>query len=312
MQSTVNENQVRKYLLGSLPEDERDHFEETLICDPEVLEYLEALEGELIDDYLSENLRPEDRQRFETYFLATPARREQYRIHKALMSAIKPPPRQNPPLWKYMVIAASAVAVIIVAVVVWRIIPRSNDVDQGMVALNKAFRAERPIEGRISGLDYAEYRTTRGGQPSNIDSDSLNLAIEHFKSAMAKEPGPAHQGLGRIYLAQKDFDKAISELQIALGIEPSNAQILSDLGLAYLEKGKHETDQTAIDDFAQSRNYLDRAIATDSKLPGPLFNRALLFEELKQTENAQKDWQAYIAKDPDSGWAKIARQRLKP
>jgi anti-sigma factor RsiW len=80
------DNLIARYLLGELPEDERDRFEERLFADDLFFREIEAARDQLIEDYLRLALSERERERFETYFLASPSRREQVDNTRALIA----------------------------------------------------------------------------------------------------------------------------------------------------------------------------------------------------------------------------------
>lgn len=76
--------EVRVWLLGLLPEQESRSFEERLITDSELYEEVFIVEEELIDDYIADRLSADERKAFESYFMNSPERQEQFRIANAL------------------------------------------------------------------------------------------------------------------------------------------------------------------------------------------------------------------------------------
>jgi anti-sigma-K factor RskA len=78
------EDEIRKYLLGTLVEESRRGVEERLMTEEAFLEELTLVEGELIDDYVDGRLGVEERAGFEQHFLATEERRAQLRLTRAL------------------------------------------------------------------------------------------------------------------------------------------------------------------------------------------------------------------------------------
>src|SRR5215213_10259231 len=84
MKQNINEQLIRKYLLGHLPEPERLRVEEILFSDDEYYQRLLMAEEELTDEYVYDALTAEEREGFERYFLSTPERREEVRIARAL------------------------------------------------------------------------------------------------------------------------------------------------------------------------------------------------------------------------------------
>jgi hypothetical protein len=80
---TVQED-LRRWLLGLLPQQESQSLEERLITDTALYEELLIVEDELIDEYLAGGLTADEREAFESYFMNSPERQEQFRIASAL------------------------------------------------------------------------------------------------------------------------------------------------------------------------------------------------------------------------------------
>ena len=72
-----------------------------------------------------------------------------------------------------------------------------------------------------------------------MNKTDLQRAELTLLDALHNKPTPAvHHALGKVYLAKKQFDDAIKEFDEALKGDPKNAKLYSDLGAAWLEKGK--------------------------------------------------------------------------
>src|SRR5262245_20740400 len=82
---------LRLWLLGLLPDPESRVLEERLITDAEFYEELLIVEDELIDEYIADRLSADERAAFESYFMNSPERQEQFRIANALRSYISDP-----------------------------------------------------------------------------------------------------------------------------------------------------------------------------------------------------------------------------
>ena len=82
-EKTVQED-LRRWLLGLLPQQESQSLEERLITDTALYEELLIVEDELIDDYLAGGLTASEREAFDSYFMNSPERQEQFRIANAL------------------------------------------------------------------------------------------------------------------------------------------------------------------------------------------------------------------------------------
>lgn len=326
---------IRKYLLADLAEPQRQAFEERLLSDDWVLEELQVVEDELVDDYLKDKLDAEERGRFESIFLATPERQDKLRFGRAFMHYVssqttdKPIPSVKPPTtWWSQLFASPARAVVYaflivgVALATWQIFFRESDVERGLVALNAAYREQRPLEARISKFEYAPYSVTRGPGTDRVNESELRRAELTLITAVKNKPSPAvHHALGKVYLTRKEFDKALEQFEEALKGDPSNAQIYADLGAAYLEKGKleierQEADKTsaepgrALEYLGRSLGSLNRALELNPILAEALFNRALCYEYMSLPRQAAENWRQYLAKDPRSQWAQEAQRHL--
>lgn len=336
------QNRLRRYLLGQLPDAEKEALEKELMVNGDLFEELLAAEDELIDDYLSRELITIDRAALESHFLSTPERHDQLRFGRvfnrylASQAGAKPAEAKPSPLpsnrssssgisslrghvpnfFASLRIAVAAVIVIGVALGVWRVFFHQSEVDKGLLALNAAYKDQRPVESRISNLNYAPFVATRGPGTERVNEDELRRAELTLLDAQKQNATPAVQhALGRVYLAKKDFDKAIDLLNLALKSDQSNAQLNSDLGAAWLEKGKADRDTkgagTSLADFGQSLENLNKALAINPNLLEALFNRALCYQYMMATREAEQSWKEYLQKDHGSPWVEDAKRNLK-
>src|SRR5215208_2682515 len=88
---------MRKYLLGSLEAERRAALEESILCDPGIYEELLVVEEEIIDEYITKNLSPSERQQFETNFLITAERQNKLRFGRLLRRYLEFQPVFVPP-----------------------------------------------------------------------------------------------------------------------------------------------------------------------------------------------------------------------
>jgi CHAT domain-containing protein len=319
------QKQLRPYLLGQVDDQAAEAIEKEFLVQDHAFDELLVAEDELIDDYISESLNAADRAAFESHFLKTPERRGQLKFGRALtryfshqQSIVR---RDKPPRWwasprtffasPWRAVAFAAV-LLAVGFGAWHLFNRQSAVDEGLLALNSAYCEQRPLESRISNFNYAPYVVTRGPSDERIDRNELRRAELTLLNELNKNQNPAvYHALGKVYLAQKDFDKAIEHFNEAIKAAPRNAEIFSDLGAAWLEKGKADAEGSRVQDFARSLGYLNSARELDNNLLPALFNRALCRQQLTLWDDAQNDWQEYLRKDPNSPWAAEARQNLK-
>lgn len=110
----LDDTVARRFLLGQLSEEEQGQIAERAFTDPESFIFLQAVEADLIDDFLYGDLSPEEEEQFQGHFLSKPGRRHNLRIAKALQKHVTqdvtqdevltepnvvPPPLPEPAPW---------------------------------------------------------------------------------------------------------------------------------------------------------------------------------------------------------------------
>jgi len=78
------ELQIRRYLLGSLSDEELEQVETRLMTDDDFFRQINLIEDDLVEEYLDQDLGAEERRRFEETFLCAPERQHKLRFTKAL------------------------------------------------------------------------------------------------------------------------------------------------------------------------------------------------------------------------------------
>lgn len=73
---SLNEQLIIDYLLGDLPESENERLDELSVTNDEFAEFLQAVENDLVDAYVRDNLSENKRARFQSHYLASSKRRE--------------------------------------------------------------------------------------------------------------------------------------------------------------------------------------------------------------------------------------------
>jgi CHAT domain-containing protein/lipoprotein NlpI len=324
--------------LGQLSDGAREEIEQDLLANAELFEELLVAEDELIDAYLGGKLNVDERVSFEKHFLSTPERHEKLKFGRAFDRYLssqrsEAPARKLAPSrtqwgWARAFFSSplrfAVLAIVVLGIVVggWRIFFHQSDVDKGLLALNAAYREQRPLEARISSFSYAPFSQTRGPEADRVNKTDLQRAELTLLEALRDKPTPAvHHALGEVYLAKKQFDDAIKEFDEALKSDPKNAQLYSDLGAAWLEKGKTDVGKGKADpagslsgkgmeELGRSLESLTKALELDPNLLEALFNRALCREYLKLSQQAEEDWREYLKRDSTSPWAEEAQRRL--
>lgn len=83
-----SEKLIARYLLGDLPEEQQVEIEDRAFSDKDYLATVTAVENDLIDEYVRQELSQSDRSKFEQRFLASAARRKRVEFAKALTNVM--------------------------------------------------------------------------------------------------------------------------------------------------------------------------------------------------------------------------------
>ena len=87
------------YLLGSLPDTDTELLDEMTFTDPDFAELVNAAEKDLVDFYISDGLKGETLEKFESHYMASPRRREKVTFARAFREfAANERNGENPPL----------------------------------------------------------------------------------------------------------------------------------------------------------------------------------------------------------------------
>jgi CHAT domain-containing protein/tetratricopeptide (TPR) repeat protein len=344
-----NETHFYRFLLGDLPPDEQERIEIRLLEDGDFQEVIQAAEFDLIDDYIRGDLTAEDVRRFERVFLNSPARRRKLATARILLNSnaevaesptsgkvidlSQPPSRRRPknmPAWRLAVRLAAAILLLAgVGVTGWRVILPWWQVRHGLAMLNEAYSKGRPFEARLSGFRYASRENDRSGNERLTDYTLRDQASLTLLSVARTHPNAkTYQALGSSYLLKGEIEEAIDQFKKALTYDPSNARIHNDLGAALMELAinkqrqldslKEKETQASerlpgeiLSDLSLANEHFSQALQLDSRLAEALFNQAVCLEHLGLIDQALERWESYLQLDPESGWAREARERVE-
>jgi CHAT domain-containing protein/lipopolysaccharide biosynthesis regulator YciM len=297
------------------------------MTEPEYSEELDLLVEEIIAQYVAGEFQGEDLERVRNYFFKSDRRKEQLRFAIALkerkaeapinersipvVTQLPPPPRKQS--WtSYLAIAAIFVVALGMGFTIWRAINSRSDLERGLVAFNAAFREERPIEARLSNLNYAPLPNQRSGGTPKVDYVQQEIAARYLAKAVADSPSSAsHNALGQYYLAEKQFDKAIDQFNKALALDPNDPKSHLDLGAALIERGKLDQGGKGVEDFSRSVEHLNKGLQLDNSSLAGYFNRALAYQHMMLSREAEAAWKEYLQKDASSPWAEEAKSNLE-
>jgi CHAT domain-containing protein len=329
--NAIGNNDLRRYLLGLLPEGAAlRELEERLLDDADFQEETVRAESALIDEYVMGALPADEIAAFEGHFLAHPTRREQLRLARALRAyaqenapqaqtapAVAPAPKAGWFDWLLLPpVRAAACAVLLLAVGlgVWRIFLRQDHAAQRATAeIAAAFPQDGPLDVRVTGLALNPPPNTRGANDHKGDAEKLRRA-DYILLEAKPDPSVLH-AKGKLALVQKSYDEAVKQLEAALQLDPDNAQLHADLGAALLAQAQsltNEKDGNKLDFISRSLEHLSKALELNPNLLEASFNRALCLQKsLAWPNQAKEAWEDYLKKDADSVWATRARSYLK-
>jgi CHAT domain-containing protein len=314
-------------------EEQLEHVEKRLLTDNEYYENMQSIEDELIQYYADGKLGGAEKEAFEARFLTSKDSLEQIKFARVFRNYLddQPVPRVILPVKRSIfarlfsfpssqliggtgsgsslrlagAVGLTAILVVFSSFFAWNWYANYG-VRQGLAALNKAYEHERPLESRVSGLNYAPYYRLRSGEDSQVDKNE----VERAKRQIVDSGDPFL--LGNLYLTQKDFDAAIQQLKKALLKDPKNAEIYSNLGVAYLEKGQAEEDKgIRFRMTVQAYDNFEKALQIKPDLQPALFNKARCLEALPLVNQAKEAWEEYLKHDGTTKWATEARDRLR-
>jgi len=218
-----NEKLLIRYLLGSLPEEQRLKVEGEFLSDDQRYERLLALENELFYDYAQNKLSPGEREQFEKQFLSSEENRKRVMIASALARKMSESAsfetteksvadREQPRFWQslksYFVTQGAAMRVSLAALaimslaLIWLVVE--------MVRLRNEFNQT------WAQLAVQEDRLRQRAQQERARADELNLKLEREKD----ENATLRQELSKMQ-AQSGGQRARPPSVISLVLTPS-------------------------------------------------------------------------------------------
>jgi tetratricopeptide (TPR) repeat protein/membrane associated rhomboid family serine protease len=150
----------------------------------------------------------------------------------------------------------------------------------------------KPIPTRTAtprvGSNDAQFYDDRGFR--YYQQKNYEKAMSDYNEAIRLDPNyaRAYNRRGLVYYHQKNYEKAISDFNEAIRLDPYYAHPYNNRGLAYYEQKNYEK---AITDFSE-------AIRLDPYYAHPYNNRGLAYYEQKKFEKAISDYNEAIRLDP--------------
>lgn len=206
-------------------------------------------------------------------------------------------PRKTGTFPSFLIAFAAVAAVLLIGVLSVRfMMQRSAEPKSASEVVQLLLAQNRPFESRMASEPHLPIVRTRGVEDSGVSYGLL-------AGEMTRLSANSHE-MGRFYLLQKDFDRAISYLEIAEREVGAGAAVHNDLGVAYFESGNAARADKAGQEF-------QHALENDRTFAPAAFNLAVFYEHVNETAQAAAQWKRYLELDSKSDWAGEARGRLQ-
>ena len=184
-------NTLRRYLLRTLPPDERDRLEVEALRDPEAFDDLQAAEDDLFHDYARGLLADGEREDFERTLLALPGVEERVAAARALVRALDAqPPAAAAPTWRWTAVLAAAAALAVLAA--WLLL-RARPAETPLTAAVSPPPSPPPSASpappaRVLALALAPGAVRSGGTMPTAAVDARTTALELLLTLPAAPP----------------------------------------------------------------------------------------------------------------------------
>ena len=172
--------------------------------------------------------------------------------------------------------------------------------------LNRIYRLERPFVYRWAGAPHGELQ----GQPHPVPATHLSFALKCINAAAARFEQTNTKALqlwGRAALLSGSYDEAIAKERLAALIEPANADLKMDLGIAFALRARFEHRPL---DYEFALEQMLQSVHISSR-PEFLFSSAYLMEKFSIPSQAEQTWKEMLAKERDRRWVTEAQDRLR-
>ncbi len=223
-------------------------------------------------------------------------------------SSAKPTTDRKPFFWKWALVPAIAVVVVLAAITFPIYLARRDTPEKVEKLLAQAFTEQRPMEIRWPGAAWSQYSAQRG---TMVEAKSTSLmraeiAVEHQTEKALQEIGWIRVAAETQIIAGHP-QNAIPDLEQALRSDPSSVPLLLDLAIAYLGQGEQTHNQES---YEKSRDLLSSVLQREPADTVALFNRALVYERLNTKDKAAADWKTFLKTEKDVYWLAEAQKKL--
>ena len=317
----ITDDTLHEYLLGRVSDETTlEEIEDQLFGDEEFCSRVALAEDGIINDYVCGRLTTADAESFRATLATDSERMSKVAFTEALLERALTQDKQNAaaPTSLFASLSvffrqpkyAGAFVVLLIAALVFTVYLTRRGTPGDLVELRSFYRQARPTEARISEFDYAPLSQLRG-EPEPAERNRLRRLENIFLENNEKNPNAqTYYELGVFNLTERKYSEAIKDFEAALKFDADNARIHNELGIAFLERAKTESNEKRLEDLGQSLEEFKQATKLNENLLEALFNKSLALQELRMSREAKDSWRLYLQKDPSSPWADEARKYL--
>ena len=200
--------------------------------------------------------------------------------------------------WKNWFLSGAAVAAVLVLTFISvRFVAQSfAEPESASEVVGLLLSQQRPFELQMSNEPHLPILRTRG-------TDDPGVSYGLLAGELTRLSADSYQ-MGRFYLVQKDFRRAIDYLELAEKEVGAKPEIHNDLGVAYLEGGGESRLQKAAQEFRH-------ALQANPSFAPAVFNLAIFYERTGAIQDAEAQWQRYLQLDSTSSWSVEGRTRFQ-
>lgn len=307
-----NENNTLKYFSGQLSSEElsrtETHIAECGACCQALTSLAKMMNPETSEEtaFLAANF---EKSKKEALKLVKETLGKDSQIQKpsniVLLADHKQEPKTNSIFsWKTgrLALAASLAFVFLVVIAIYSLKTTQADplVEQSLAVIKEINLKNRPTKLRFAELEFTPQNSTRGNDTDTL-KDKLNAAIFSLGNLVEKDPTSTNrQTFAQALILAGEPDRAVEQLFEAAKVDPNNPSIFSDIALC----------RAIQNNYQMALESVNKALSIDKKYLPAIFNRALIYQELKQVNEARLDLETYLKLDSSSPWANEAKNLL--
>ncbi len=129
-----------------------------------------------------------------------------------------------------------------------------GDFQNALVFCERAVSIDKKYSIAYSNLGNIHYKLFE----LKTNPEELSKAFQNYKKALELDPkiGPAHDGLGLIYMYKGNYDESIRHLEIALQHQPKMYHTLFNLGMAHLRNGNRSEAFFYLNQFKKTPSFI--------------------------------------------------------